>query len=166
MLNRRAAICGAIALTFVTTTPVLAHDAPRVETEIALTAEKQLEVTHVLQLSTTQRLLFKAGIIEKNDLTGLKARAQLAIYASERFDLLADGEKIPLELLGAEIEGGHVYVYQIGELEELPEVWSGRHAILRDLNPRFDNTINVPTSEGIRTIVFDGTDIDAIHSAS
>lgn len=166
MLTRRAAIYGAVALTFAAATPVLAHDAPRVETEVAFTAQNQLEVTHVLQLSTTQRLLFKAGIIEKDDLTGLKARAQLALYAAERFDIIADGETVSLDVLGAEIEGGHVYVYQIGDLAELPDVWEARNAILRDLNPRFDNTINVPTSQGIRTIVFDSSDIDAINSTS
>ncbi|WP_427450508.1 DUF6702 family protein [Litorimonas sp. WD9-15] len=166
MLSRRAAICSAIAMTFAATVPAVAHDAPRVETEVVTSDDTTLEVTHVLQLSTTQRLLYKAGIIETNDLSGLKARAQLALYTAERFELIADGETVPLNLLGAEIEGGHVYVYQTGEIAALPETWSARNAILRDLNPHFDNTINVPTSDGIRTIVFENSDLDAINSTS
>jgi len=140
-----------------------AHDAPRVETVVKLDESGELEVTHTLQLSAAQRLLFKAGIIDKNDMTGLRARAQAALYSSERFELMADGKTIPLEILGAELGGGHLYIYQTGSLDALPEKWSAKNSILRDLSPRFDNVINVPTEDGIRTIVFSGSDLDAIE---
>jgi len=144
--------------------PVAAHDAPRVETEVKLSTTGEVDVTHTLQLSAAQRLLFKAGVIEKNDMTGLRARAQAALYSSERFELKADNETVPLDILGAEVAGGHLYIYQTGTLSTLPTHWSARNSILRDLSPRFDNVVNVPTAEGIRTIVFSGSNIDSLNS--
>ena len=78
MITRRKSLIGAIVLATMAACPAMAHDAPRVETEVVLNAENIVEVTHVLQLSTSQRMLYKAGVIDKNDLSGLKARAQLA----------------------------------------------------------------------------------------
>ena len=166
MFRIKTQILSAIFFATMAAGSAIAHDAPRVETEVVLTDENIVEVTHILQLSTAQRMLFKAGFIDKNDLSGLRTRAQLALYTAERFDLFADTEKLPLELLGAEIDGGHVYVYQSGTVESFPEKWTARNAILRDINPDFDNIINVPTEAGIKTIVFDGTDMNTINSPS
>lgn len=171
MLSRQsilsASLLGAsIILSLGAAAPVAAHDAPRVETEVKYIPTGDVEVVHVLQLSAAQRLLYRGGIIETNDLSGLRARAQSALYASERFDLMADGVPVPLEILGAEIGGGHLYIYQTGQLTELPETWSARNAILRDLSPRFDNVINVPTENGIRSIVFSGSDMDAVNTSN
>jgi len=156
-----AAFC---AVSFSPTPKAFAHEAARVETEVKLTASGNLDVTHVLQLSAAQRLLFKAGVIEKNDMTGLRSRAQAALYSSERFALKADGQNIPLNILGAEVAGGHLYIYQTGTLSTLPETWSAQNSILRDLSPRFDNIINLPTKDGIRTVTFSGTDIHMFQS--
>lgn len=145
-------------------TPTLAHEAPRVETEVTLNAAGELNVTHVLQLSAAQRLLFKAGVIDQNDLSGLKARAQAALYSAERFELRADNTPVALNILGAEIAGGHLYIYQTGSLTSLPQTWSARNKILRDLSPRFYNVINVPTPNGIRTIAFTGSNLDAVEA--
>lgn len=168
MLSRRsllqACLGGALALTFAGA--ALAHDAPRVETEVAHLDDGGLEITHVLQLSAAQRLLHKGGVIATNDLSGLRARAKAALYASDRFEVRADGAPLELTLLGAEIEGGHVYIYQIGDIATLPKIWSVRNSILRDLNASFDNTVNLPTPDGIQTLVFDGADLDALKSTS
>ena len=78
MLNRRSLFLTAIcAVSVALTSPAAAHEAARVETEVKLNADETLDVTHVLQLSAAQRLLFNAGIIDKNDMTrrrvGLRA---------------------------------------------------------------------------------------------
>jgi hypothetical protein len=159
-------IVGTACLTFAIAPPVAAHDAPRVETEVTHRADGKLEVVHVLQLSAAQRLLHKAGVIASNDVSGLKARAQVALYSAKRFELIADNTTVTLNILGAEIGGGHLYVYQTGQLAALPKTWSARNAILRDLSPRFDNVINVPTLDGIQSIVFSGSDMDAINSTN
>ena len=166
MLSRRSILLTALcAVSFAPGFPALAHDAARVETEVTLKTDSELEVIHTLQLSAAQRLLYKAKVIDKNDLTGLRSRAQAALYSAERFELQADGDTIPLDILGAEVTGGHLYIYQTGALSSLPETWSAKNMILRDLSPRFDNVINVPTKDGIRTIVFSGSDLDQIQSS-
>jgi hypothetical protein len=165
MLTRRSTLLTAFCAAAISVAaPTFAHEAARVETEVALTQTGELNVTHVLQLSAAQRLMFKAGIIETNDMTGLKARAQAAIYASERFELNADAERIKLDILSAEVLGGHLYIYQTGALSNIPGTWSARNSILRDLSPRFDNMVNVPTADGIQTLVFSGSDIEALES--
>ena len=166
MTRRKICLTAFCLLGLNVATPVAAHDAPRVETVVELSSNGALNVTHTLQLSAAQRLLFKSGIINKNDMTGLRARAQAALYASERFDLNANGEPIELEILGAEVGGGHLYIFQTGTLNALPDSWSARNSILRDLSPRFDNVVNVPTSGGIRTIVFSGSNIESVNSPS
>lgn len=164
MILRRLFFLAAFCAATIGFTPQsFAHDAPRVETVVTLDDTGEVEVTHTLQLSAAQRLLFNAGIIDKNDMTGLRARAQAALYSSERFELIADGKTIPLNILGAELGGGHLYIYQTGSLDALPKTWSAKNSILRDLSPRFDNVINVPTEDGIRTIVFSGSNLDAIE---
>ena len=167
MLSRRSILLTAFcAVSLACVTPAHAHKAARVETQVTLSKTGELDVTHVLQLSAAQRLLYNAGIIETNDLTGLKARAQAALYSSERFKMKADGDSVPLTILGAEIIGGHLYIYQTGSLSSLPKIWSAQNSILRDLNPQFDNVVNVPTLDGIRTIVFRGADLDLFQSTS
>ena len=152
------------AVSLASVTQAHAHKAPRVETQVTLSSTGELDVTHVLQLSAAQRLFYKAGIIETNDMTGLKARAQAALYSSERFSLKADGTSVQLGILGAEVVGPHLYIYQTGSLSKLPKTWSARNSILRDLNPQFDNVINVPTADGIRTITFRDSDLDLFQS--
>jgi len=91
VLSRRSFNLTALCAVSFTSLPVAAHEAARVETEVTLNANGGVEIIHVLQLSAAQRLLYKADVIDKNDLTGLKSRAQAALYASERFSLKADG---------------------------------------------------------------------------
>ena len=75
MLSRRAIFLTAIcAVSFASSFHASAHEAARVETEVKLSPSGNLDVTHVLQLSAAQRLLFKAGVIDKNDMTGLRSR--------------------------------------------------------------------------------------------
>jgi len=167
VLNRlQARLFGLLTLGLALAAPAAAHDAARVETVITLGSAGSVDVTHTLQLSAAQRLLYKAGVIEKNDMTGLRSRAQAALYTSERFELKADDKTIALDILGAEVLGGHLYIYQTGAIRTLPKTWSARNAILRDLSPRFDNIINVPGKDGIQTLVFNGSDIDAFESTN
>jgi len=166
MLSRRIFLLAALAAASLTNPAMsAAHDAARVESNVAFD-NGTLEVTHVLQLSAAQRLLHKAKIIDKNDMTGLRARAQAALYASERFELRANDVSVPLDILGAEVLGGHLYIYQTGKLASLPQTWSARNAILRDLSPRFDNMVNLPSGDGIETLVFNGSDIEAFETTN
>lgn len=92
----------------------------------------------------------------------LVGRAQLALYVEERF-LVADyvdgevGAPLQLEMVGAELDGEFVLVYQ--ELEgELPAAIAVRNDILRDVFPAQVNHVNIAANGEIRSLTFQGDD--------
>ena len=92
----------------------------------------------------------------------LVGRAQLALYVEERF-LVAkmDGDEIgaplQLKLIGAEIDGEFVLVYQ--EITgSLPNQFAVRNNILRDVFPQQVNQVNIALSGAVRSLVFRGDD--------
>ena len=99
----------------------------------------------------------------------LTGQAQLALYVEERF-LVAetDGENIgaPLELqlIGAEVDGEFVLVYQ-EFTDELPERFALRNDILRDVFPEQINHVNIAVSGEVDSLIFQGDD-DWQHAGS
>jgi len=92
----------------------------------------------------------------------LVGRAQLALYVEERF-LVAEfadgrvGAPLEIELIGAELDGEFVLVYQ--ELKgELPDVVAVRNDILRDVLPEQVNHVNIAVGGEVRTLTFQGED--------
>ena len=98
----------------------------------------------------------------------LRGRAQLALYIEERFFIagLIDGEvgaPLEIELIGAELDGEFVLVYQ--ELKgELPLQLAVRNDILRDVFPEQVNHVNISLGGEIRSLTF--KDNDKWHTAS
>ena len=92
----------------------------------------------------------------------LVGRAQLALYVEERF-LIAEfadgvvGAPLKLDLVGAELDGEFVLVYQ--ELEgDLPDIIAVRNDILRDVLPAQVNHVNIAVGGEVRTLTFQGDD--------
>jgi hypothetical protein len=88
----------------------------------------------------------------------LVGRAQLALYVEERF-LLAPiedgsiGTPLELDLIGAELDGEFVLVYQ--ELKgELPREIAVRDDILRDVFPGQVNHVNIAVGGEVRSLTF------------
>lgn len=95
-------------------------------------------------------------------LDSLVGRAKLALYVEQRFTVAAlseDGVGAPLvlELIGAELNGQFVLVYQ--EFSgEMPAKIAVRDDILRDIFPEQVNHVNIATGSEIRSLVFQGDD--------
>lgn len=95
-------------------------------------------------------------------LDSLVGRAKLALYVEQRFTLAAlseDGVGAPLdlELIGAELNGQFVLVYQ--EFRgEMPAKFAVRDDILRDIFPEQVNHVNIAAGSEIRSLVFQGDD--------
>ena len=92
----------------------------------------------------------------------LIGRAHLSLYVEERF-LLATvedgvvGAPLDIELIGAELDGEFVLVYQ--ELRgELPAMIAVRNDILRDALPEQVNHVNISVGNDVRTLRFEGDD--------
>jgi hypothetical protein len=92
----------------------------------------------------------------------LVGRAQLALYVEERFIIaeLGDdgiGAPLDLELIGAEVDGESVLVYQ--EFKGvLPGKFAIRNDILRDIFPEQINHVNIATGSDVRSLIFKGND--------
>jgi len=92
----------------------------------------------------------------------LVGRAKLALYVEERFivaEVAVDGIGAPLdlELIGAELDGEFILVYQ--EFRgKLPVNIAIRNDILRDVFPEQINHVNIAVGGEVRSLTFKGDD--------
>ena len=121
-----------------------------------------MEIIHRLHTSDAEEGL--AAVLNDRTFTlgGLASRARLALYVEEKFVVAAaaDGQigaPLPLELVGAELDGEFVLVYQ--ELESsLPAEIAVRDDILRDVFPGQVNLLNIAVDGRVRSLTFAGDD--------
>ena len=73
-----------------------------------------LEITHRLHRHDARQLLAAVEpLADTEDLDAIEHRAALALLVSERFALRSPGgQPLLLTLVGAEVEGDYIYVYQ------------------------------------------------------
>jgi hypothetical protein len=92
----------------------------------------------------------------------LEGRARLALYVERQFIIAAAtesgiGAPVPLELIGAEIDGEYVLVYQEYS-GDLPAELAVRNDILRDVFPSQVNHVNIALGDSVRSLTFGGDD--------
>lgn len=145
------------------TTPAQAHRAKSALTLVRWNRPAgMLEVEHGLHAHDAEIALNQIGKLATPDLSQLSDRAQLALYVEARFALSPPGGVgLPLKLLGAELDGENVRVYQEVGLAVLPDRLSVRNRILRDVFPVQINQVNFDLYGDpgrIRTLTFLGGD--------
>lgn len=133
-----------------------AHRLARSETEVRISDDGQVDVLHSFHVHDAQNALFKAGLIERPDLSPLRARARLSLYVAERFGLKVNGQWIDLTIIDSEISGSHVFVYQSGTLP--PGLITVKAGMLRDLISNQINSVNVEKDGRVQTLEFSGDD--------
>lgn len=136
--------------------PAQTHRLARTETEIRITDDGAVSVIHVYHLQDAQSALFQAKLIDQPDLSSLRARAKLALYTQERFAIAAGDVTVPLEIIGAEIEGDSVYIYQEGQIGDGTLTIDAR--MLRDLIKNQSNSVNIVRNDQTTTLEFLGDD--------
>ena len=117
-------------------------------------ADKMLYVIHSYHLHDAETALAATGIIDRPDLTSLKARAHLALYTAKTFSLFSNGKDIKLEILGAENEGRTVYVYQQAKLDKAPRSLTVTASMLREIIPGQLNNVDVTLNQTLRSLQF------------
>lgn len=127
------------------------------------TAGDSIEIIHRLHAHDAELGLATVLGESRFSLETLIGRAQLALYVEERFSLAAQaggqpGGRLPLELLGAELDGEFVLVYQ-EFAGELPKSLAIRNDILRDVFPGQVNHVNVATDGPVRSVTFSNDDV-------
>jgi hypothetical protein len=164
IINRRAftyVITFACAATLCVT--ALAHRMPGSLSTIKPNASTgSIEIVHRLHSHDAE--LGMAALTGNRLLTldDLEIRARLALYVEEQFGIArvvdgAIGPRLPLELVGAELEGDFVLVYQeyYGELSGDIAV---RDGILRDVFPEQVNHVNIAITDEVRSLTFSAKD--------
>lgn len=121
-----------------------------------------VEVIHRLHNHDAEEAL----VVARNDRTlsidSLAGRAELALYVEEKF-IVANvaagrvGAPLALEIVGAELSGDYVLVYQ--ELKgSLPREIAVRDDIFRDVFPGQVNHVNIAAGGDVRSLVFQDDD--------
>ena len=136
-----------------------AHRMPGSLSTIKTNAETGIiEIIHRLHIHDAE--LGMVVLTGERDLTldQLAGRARLALYVEEQFSIapVVDGEigsRLPLELIGAELDGEFVLVYQQYD-GILPTDIAISDNILSDVFPGQINHVNVATGDEIRSLTF------------
>ena len=92
-------------------------------------------------------------------LDNLEAQARISVELSNSFMLWdSKGKKIPLTLVGGELEAEYFFIYQEAPCSALAEISSVRHEMLRNYWPDMTNYLNVyfasDTDAGTRSLIF------------
>jgi len=117
-----------------------------------------VEIVHRLHRHDAEEAMVEVIAEPGVDLSQLSVQARLALYTESHFQIarVVDGEvgeALPLQLLGVEMDGDYVLVYQ--ELSgRLPNEIAIRNDVLRDMSPDQVNLVNITTTSGIKTLVF------------
>ncbi|MFT4994778.1 MAG: hypothetical protein ACI965_001820 [Paraglaciecola sp.] len=135
---------------------VLAHQQKiAISTVLFNPSTKNIEVMHRFNMHDAEHAVRE--IFGKNaDIIGsATTQQQFSEYVDQRFAMYdQEGERLPLTLVGHELDGKHFWVYQETaqgiELQNL----TVRHNALRDLWPSQVNTINIEGKGELQTLTF------------
>jgi hypothetical protein len=135
-----------------------AHRAPGSLTTIEWNpATERTEIIHRLHSHDAE--LGIGAILDMPDLSvlDLEGRAYIALYVEERFRIADDNGDFSLALIGAELAGDHVLVFQ--ELRErLPGKFRVYDGILRDIYPTQINQVNIEDGGAVHSLAFANND--------
>ncbi|WP_017930239.1 DUF6702 family protein [Robiginitomaculum antarcticum] len=136
--------------------PAWAHRQKLTYTEIEWLAEaKEIGVTHRLHMHDAARALVAENLLDAPVLTDLRAQAILALYISEQFAIYgADGTRIALTLIGAQIDGSDIFVFQTAALNAPPRGLSIFCEILHGAYASQKNHVTVNLPGEIHTLTF------------
>ena len=114
----------------------------------------QIEVAHRFTLHDAEAAAATDG--RRPDLIGdADARDRFAVHAAGQFSLMdEDGSALPLTLLGSEIEGGHLWVYQETAAPDAINRLTIRNDVLRDQWPEQTNLVTIERGKVFRTLIF------------
>ena len=125
-----------------------AHRQKILHTNIALHAKPNLweiEITHRFHLHDGASALSVISNGQDTDVTQLTSQAKLAIYSAKHFSLSSQSQDTPhspfvpivLELIGVEIQGSYIYIFQQTRLPSpsQKQKWQIKNSILQDIFP-------------------------------
>lgn len=145
---------------FMAATGVAAHRARRSLTTVSWNERaRTLEVIHRLHAHDAQQAVMRVLNLAHPDMSAVKPRAVLALYVEERFSLVgADGAPLALDLLGAELDGDHVLVFQERAMDAPPDTIRVRSTVLQDVFADQINDVKITVGTFERTVTLTADD--------
>lgn len=115
---------------------------------------ERIEVMHRYFSHDAEHLLRKLGG-DADIVDSEAARRGFSHYVHERFGLYSEDGQLNLKLIGVELDGDFLWVYQSAPLPQPPLTsLTIEHNVLRELWEQQTNTVNVETRERIQTLTF------------
>lgn len=151
-------LVGAVTCFLHVSPAVLAHREQTILTTMTCNERTQLtEIVHRTYAHDVEHTLGNRLQVA-GGLDNLQVKARASLEFSNGFVLWdAQGEKIPLQLIGAELDGEFFYIYQETDCSIMDEPLSVRHEMLRNYWPDMINQLNVYYPAGTRSLVFDNS---------
>lgn len=151
--------CAVLIVLLLALLPAAAHRAPGSLSTIDFNAATgMLEIVHRLHLHDAE--IGVAAVLDdpQLSLSQLESRARVALYVEERFQIMSGDAVIGLRLVGAEIAGDYLMVYQERN-GPLPAKIRIRDDILRDAFEGQVNQVNIANGAAVRTLTFATDDV-------
>lgn len=118
---------------------------------------QNIEVMHRFQLHDAEHAVKRLFEGDADIYQSEKTQQDFVAYVLSRFSLQRqNGETLPLTLVGSEVDGKHMWVYQEVATPADVQGLTVTHEALRDIWPKQTNTVNVEGKGPIKTLVFDG----------
>lgn len=157
MIRAFALLCAVLLLPL--TGPVAAHQQKVTLSSVSHNERTGLlEVVHRVPLHDAEHALEARGVLAPDIINNLDNRRAVARYVASRFSVEHKGQPIALTLLGTEIEGGRLVVYQEATSPGSGAQLSIRSQILTDVWARQENRVNMGTGTSVETLVFSAGD--------
>ncbi len=155
MTGLQAACRGIVAIVLLGVVSLsLAHRAPGSLTTIKWNqASERTEIIHRLHTHDAELGVGSSLGIPDLSVEEVEGRAMIAIYVEERFHIKSNGNEFQLELLGAELSGKYIFVYQESP-SRLARNILVRDDILRDAFPSQLNQVNIEDGDSVRSLFF------------
>ena len=117
-----------------------------------------LEAVHRVPLHDAEHALEVQGIRAPDIVNDLDSRRAVARYVASRFWVSHQGKPITFTLLGTEIEGGRLVVYQQAASPGAGAELTVRSQILTDVWARQENRVNLGVGTKVDTLIFSDGD--------
>lgn len=162
MLNRRVFTKTMVGGVICAASPVQAwaHRQKQALSTIEWNAHAQLlEITHDIHAHDAEMALARLGLIDTPDITGLRARARLALYVRKNFIIKTlAGQNIDLTIIGAEVDSTYAHVYMEAKLDKAPTGLIVTDTIMQDVFIDQINQVNMSIAGKVQSVVFTAGD--------
>jgi hypothetical protein len=133
---------------------VMAHRAPGSLTTIKWNEiSGRTEIIHRLHTHDAELGVGSSLNITDLSVEDIEGRAHIAIYIEEHFHIKSREKKLQLELIGAELSGNNILVYQDFP-GRLPQNILIHDSILMNTIPAQINQVNIEDGDKVRSLIF------------